>query len=144
MVHQDAHQLKLIIVSQERQLLEVMTDSVTLPGSEGELTVLPGHLPIFTRLVSGELIYRSKDSEHSVAISRGFLDVTPDGTVMVIVDVATEARSISIERAERAIQKAKETMEKSQDQRELLFAEASLKQALLEIKVAQKTKKSKL
>lgn len=144
MAHEETNQLTLIIVSQERKLLEVTVNSVTVPGSEGELTILPGHLPIFTRLIGGELIYRIKNTEHTVAVSRGFLDVSPEGTVMVIVDLATEARSISVERAEQAIKKAQETMEKSEDQRELLFAEASLKQALLEIKVAQKTRKSQL
>ena len=55
-----------------------------------------------------------------------------------MVDSAKLARDISVQKAEEAIAAAKETMSISEDRRELLLAEASLKQALLEIKVAQK------
>ena len=77
-------------------------------------------------------------------VSKGFLDVGPNNQITVMVDTATHARDISVEKAEKAIQAAQETMKTSRDQRELLLAEASLKQALWEVKVARASKRPQL
>lgn len=130
------------VISQERQLLSAKAESVTVDTSVGQITVLPNHLPLFSKLVRGELVIRFQGEEQLVAVSQGFLDVEPDNVVNVIVDTAVHARDISVAKAEEAIRKAQETMSTSADKEELLLAEASLKQALLEIRVAQKTKRT--
>lgn len=137
-----AKKLKLTVVSQEHQLLSTEVDSVTAPGVDGEVTILPEHLPVFTQLQAGILTYRDGKDDAQIVVSKGFLDVAPQSEVTVMVDTATHARDISVERAEEAIKAANETMAATQDQREMLLAEASLKQALLEIKVARSTKKA--
>ncbi|MBW7956143.1 ATP synthase F1 subunit epsilon [Patescibacteria group bacterium] len=134
--------LNITIISQERQLDTVQADQITAPTTEGEITVLPGHIPLFSRLQAGELRYKSGSEETSFAISKGFIDVGPDNQVTVLVDSAVAAREISMEKAEAAMRAAQETMAQSQDQRELMMAEASLKAALLEIKIAQKTRQA--
>lgn len=134
--------LTVNVISQERQLLATAADSLTVDTSTGQITVLPHHLPLFSQLVQGELIIRNQGTEQSVAISKGFLDVQPDNTVNVIVDSAVHARDISVAQAEEAVRKAQETMSQASDKEELLMAEASLRQALLEIKIAQKTKRT--
>lgn len=134
----------LTIISQDKQLLSTEVESVTAPTVDGEITVLPGHVPLLAKLQVGELKYRTNDQENTFVISRGFIDVRPDDTVQVMVDVATGEREISIEKAEAAVKAAHETMATTTDRRELLLAEASLKRALLEIKVAQKTKRTTL
>lgn len=137
-----SEKLKLTVVSQERQLLTAEVDSITAPGSEGELTVLPSHVPVFTQLQAGILTFRQGKDTTQIVVSKGFLDVAPNNEVTVMVDTAVHARDISLERAEQAIKAAQETMTSTQDRRELLLAEASLKQALLEVKVARSTKKA--
>jgi len=137
-------QLLLTIVSQEKQLLSVKVESITAPASQGEVTILPDHISMFTRLDPGILIYRIGDEEHSFVVSNGFLDVHEGSSVTVIVDTATAARDISLVKAQQAIEAAKETMSQTTDRRELLMAEASLKQAMLEIKIAQKTRRSSI
>lgn len=132
--------LKIKIISQEKQLATAEAEQVSAPTSEGEITVLPGHIPLFARLVTGELIYKKGEQESSFVISRGFIDVGPDNQVNVLVDSAVDAREISVEQAEAAVKAAQETMSQTEDQRELMMAEASLRRALLEIRVAQKTK----
>ena len=83
--------------------------------------------------------------EESMVISEGFISVSPDSSVTVIVDTAQFARDISLQKAQEAVQAAKETIKiSSEDKRELLMAEASLKRALLEIRVAQKSKKTSI
>lgn len=136
--------LKLTIVSQERLLVSTVVDSVTAPTTAGQVTILPDHLPLLSQLQVGELIYRVGKEETSVVVSRGFMDVGPDSTVTVMVDTATAAREISLKKAEEALANAQKTMEQTTDQRELMLAEASLKQAMWEIRVAQKTRKTQI
>lgn len=135
-------QLKLTIVSQEQQLIDTPADQVTAVTSEGEITVLPGHIPLFTRLKEGVLRYTLGRDEYSVVVSPGFLTVDQGGEVTVMVDSGILARDISEQRAEQAIKAAQTTLQNSSDRRELLMAEASLKRAMLELQLARKTKRA--
>lgn len=135
----------LNIVSQEKALLTEEVESVTIPTAEGEITVLYKHIPLFAKVKRGELVYHTEMGDvTSVVVSDGFMNVAPSGNVTVMVDSGVLDRDISVQKAEAAITAAHETMKKTQDQRELLMAEASLKQAMLEVKVAQKTRKTKI
>lgn len=136
--------LSLTIVSQEKELLTTQVDSITAPTTEGEITVLPLHIPVFAQLQNGVLTYRNDKDEQQLVVSKGFLDVAPNNEITVIVDTAVYARDISIEKAEKAIEAAQKTMSESQDRQELMLAEASLKMALLEIKVARASKKAQI
>jgi len=135
-------QLKLSIVSQEKAMLSVDVDSITAETSQGEVTILPGHIPLFSQLVTGVLVYRQAKEEHSIVVSKGFLDVAPYNEVTVMVDTAVAARDISEQKALDAIEAARETMLNTEDRQELLLAEASLKRAMLELKVAKRSKKN--
>ena len=134
----------LTVVSQEEQLLKTKVDQITAPTVEGEITILPRHIALFSKLKTGELRYVEGSEEHSLVVSSGFITVSPHSEVTVMVDNATLDRNISISKAEEAVKAAKETMTKTSDQRELLMAEASLKRAMLEIRIAQKSKKSRI
>ncbi len=134
--------IQLLVVSQEKELLDTQVDQVIVPSSSGELTILPDHIPLLSQLATGELIYSKDGKQSSIVISRGFLNMSPENKLTVIVDAAVHERDISEKKAQEAIRQAQETMSSSTDQRELLLAEASLKQALWEVRVAQKTKKS--
>lgn len=134
----------LTVVTQEEQLLKTQVDQITAPTVEGEITILPNHIALFSKLKTGELRYIEETEEHSLVISNGFITVSPESEVTVIVDSATLDRNISMAKAEQAVRDAKDAITKTSDQRELLLAEASLKRAMLEIRIAQKSKKSKI
>lgn len=134
----------LHIVSQERELISEQVESVTVPTAEGEITILVDHIPLFSKVQTGELIYRTGQAEASIIVSDGFVNVAPNGSVTVMVDSGVLEREISLEKAQKAMQAAHETMQKTQDQRELIMAEASLRQAMMEVKVAQKSRKTKI
>lgn len=136
--------LQLTIISQEKQLETTEAESLTLPTVEGEITVLPGHIPLLSRLQAGELHYTNGKETHSFVISKGFADVGPDNAITILVDAAVHAREISMEKAHAAVAAAQHTMTQSTNREELMMAEASLKRALLEIKVAEKTKRSRI
>ncbi len=134
----------LTVVSQEKQLLKIEVEQITAPTTVGEITILPRHIALFSKLKTGELKYLIHQQEHSLVISSGFITVSPNSEVTVMVDTATLARDISITKAQQAIADAKETITHTSDRRELLMAEASLKRAMLEIRVGQKSKRSKI
>lgn len=134
--------LQLTIVTQERILLEKAVRSVTLQTSQGEITVLPDHIPLFSKLDMGELVYRWEENgaqkSEEFAVSGGFLDVSPDGSVTVLADHAIRAGDINMLQVEEAMRRAQEAMENKESEVQFRLAEASLKQALNELRVAQK------
>jgi F-type H+-transporting ATPase subunit epsilon len=136
--------LQLKVVTADRELLVAAVDSLTVTTNSGEITVLPGHVPLLSKLDTGELIYRQGKDEYSLVVSQGFINVAPQNAVTIMVDAGIHARDISEEKAQQAIKQAHETIATTQDRRELLLAEASLKRAMLELRVAQKTKRSQI
>lgn len=135
-------QIQLSVVSQEHAILTTRVDYVIAPTTTGEITVLPDHIPLFSLLQPGELRYREDGLEHSLAISKGFLNVAPGGdSVTVMVDVAVQERDISVQKAQEAVKKAHETKKLARDQRELLLAEAELRFALIQEQIAARTRK---
>lgn len=136
--------LQLTVVSQERQLLDEQVDSVTVPSGEGEITILPQHIPLVTTLQPGELQYRMGNEAHSIVVSQGFLTVGNHNEVIVMVDSAVHAREISLKAAQKAVEAAESAIQFTQDRRELLMAEAALKRALLEVKVAERTARTRM
>lgn len=136
--------LKLVVVSQEKKLTDESVNYVTAVTSEGEITILPGHIPLFSKLVTGELRYGETGQEKSIIISKGFLTVGNHHDVTIMADTAVDAREISLEKATKAVKEAEATIRSTEDNREKIMAEAALRRALLEIRVAQRTKKTKI
>ncbi|MBP7875418.1 ATP synthase F1 subunit epsilon [Candidatus Woesebacteria bacterium] len=136
--------LHLKIVSQERELLDTTVDQITLPTAEGEITVLPGHISLVSRLQPGELQYVNDRKSQIVVVSRGFLTIAPGNEVTVMVDSAVEEREISLVAAEKAVKRAEEIIKLSGDERERLKAEAELRWALIQLNIAERSKRSRL
>jgi len=133
-----SEKIQLTIITQEKQLLDTLVDQVTVMTTTGEITVLPHHIPLFTRLQTGELVYKKNGETHSVILSGGFLDVSPDSTITVLADTASLESDITLAKAEEAKRKAEETMAQKTDRRNFMIAEASLRKALLELKIARR------
>jgi F-type H+-transporting ATPase subunit epsilon len=130
--------LQLEIVTPERQVFSDEVDSVQVPGSEGELGVLPHHAPLVSTLGVGELRYRKGGVEESFAIVGGFLQVRPD-KVVVLAETADMASEIDLEKAEEARREAERALETGfREGADLAAARAALQQALLRIRVAER------
>jgi F-type H+-transporting ATPase subunit epsilon len=134
--------LTLEIVTQERQVLQAVARSVTITTVMGEITVLPDHIPLFTRLVTGELRYVDSESKQTVvyAVSGGFMDVGVGNKITVLADDALRADDINEALVDKARQEAEEAMKNKTSERDFLIAEAALRKALNELKIAQKRK----
>lgn len=137
------NKLSLKIVSQTRQILELdEVSQIIAPSSEGEITILPMHVPLVTKLDTGEIRFKHNGKEESVIVSQGFLTISPNNKVTIMVDAGAHEREVSEEKAEAAIKRAQEIITTTTNRRELLLAEASLKRAMLEQRLAQRTRRS--
>lgn len=130
--------LQLEIVTPEKLAYQDEVDSVVLPGSEGELGVLPHHAPLVSTLGAGELRLRKGGTEESFAIVGGFLQVLPD-KVVVMAETADMASEIDLEKAQEARRKAEQALEGGfVEGADLAAARASLQSALIRIRVAER------
>ena len=130
--------IQLEIVTPEKLAYEGEVDSVQLPGSEGELGVLPHHAPLISTLGAGELRLRKGGEDEYFAIVGGFLLVLPD-KVVVMAETADMASEIDLERAQEARQKAEQVLESGYvEGADLAAARASLQAALIRIRVAER------
>jgi F-type H+-transporting ATPase subunit epsilon len=128
----------LEIVTPERLAYSDEVDSVVLPGSEGEMGVLPHHAPLVSTLGIGELRIRKGGAEESFAIVGGFVQVRPD-KVVVMAETADMASEIDLEKAQEARREAERALESGyHEAADLAAARAALQQALLRIRVAER------
>jgi F-type H+-transporting ATPase subunit epsilon len=130
--------LQLEIVTPEKLAFQDEVDSVQVPGSEGELGILPHHAPLVSTLGAGELRLRKGGQEESFAIVGGFLQVLPD-KVVVMAETADMASEIDLEKAQEARREAGRALESGYHEgADLATARAALQQALLRIRVAER------
>ncbi len=129
-------------------LLEIVTpyglvvsskvEEAYIPGSQGDFGVLPGHAPLLTSLRIGDLHYKQDKEVHFLAINRGFAEVTP-GKTTILVDTAEPAEGIDLERARAAKTRSEERIKslspKDPDYQKEMEA---LERAEVRIRVAEK------
>ena len=128
-------ELTLEIVTPDRPLVHETVDEVVLPGTEGELGILPGHTPLLTTLKVGALWYRKRDQRYYVAVALGFAEVLPD-RVTVLARMAEVAETIDAARAENARRLAAERLARATPDTDVELAKQSLRKATVRLQVA--------
>jgi F-type H+-transporting ATPase subunit epsilon len=126
--------LTLEIVTPDRSLVREEVDEVELPGSEGYFGVLPGHAPLLSTLMVGELWYRVGREKRYLAVAGGFVEVLPD-RVTVLAQIGERAEDIDIARAEAAKRRAEERLAKAVDI-DIERARLALLKAMVRIQVS--------
>lgn len=133
------------IITPMRTALEADVLSVHLPGTEGELEVLPGHAGMITSVANGELIYRPVEGEPaSLFVGGGFLQVQHDD-VLLVTDTALEADEINTDTVEEALQRAQNALRNSASvltREEQTKLEAAIAQQLAMLEYNRKRKRS--
>lgn len=119
-------------------LTEDEITSVTIPTSEGQITILPGHVPLMAKVSPGELVFVKNGKESSFVVTEGFLKFDSDGTLTVLSDYAIRSEEIEVAKVEAAKKKAEEAMKQKSSERDFVIAEAELRRTLLELRVSQK------
>lgn len=90
------------IVTPEKVVLKKLIFQVTVPTEEGEITVLPDHIPLVSILKPGVLEIKNEEGGIEVmSVSGGFLQVTR-GKIIVLADTAEKAEDLDEQRIEEA------------------------------------------
>jgi len=127
--------LRLEIVTPEKKIFCEDVDSVVIPASEGEIGVLPGHVPLMAHLAPGDLCITGPSGTFHMAIGMGFVEIGGD-KVAVLTDMAVPESEIDEEAAAEAARRAEEAM---RDQKlgteEYATVKASLQKSLALVRV---------
>jgi len=139
-----AKKIKLKIVTPEKLVLEEIVDQVTLPASEGEITVLPGHIPLITAIGSGDVVAMAQGEYVPMAVAGGFVEIknSDEGftEVAVLADFAEHLSEITDEAIEKAKARSEELRKQMEDKELVDFEhfEAELERSLTRVKIADK------
>jgi len=141
-------QLKLKIVTPEKLILEEYVDQVTIPTTEGELTILPNHISMIAGLSSGDVVAFTSGEHIPMAVSGGFVEVKQtDGEteVAILADYAEHVADITEEAITKAIARAEELKKQAENKEVVDFEhfESELERTLTRIKIADKWQKKK-
>jgi len=131
------------IITPEREVFSDEVDQVSLMTIDGEITVMPDHIPLISVLQPSELRYKKDGEESALAISGGFVEVRGDNQLVILADTAEMAEEIDVERAEEAHKRAEQAMEDARLEENVDFValQAALERSSARIKVAKKYRK---
>ena len=132
------------IVSQDRTVFEKDVDIVVLPGTDGEMGILPHHAPLLTTLKYGLIKVRIKSQEQVFTVAGGVAEIQPD-IVTVLADAAENVAEIDEERAEAAKKRAEEMLAKGvpADTDAYLAIETALRRSNLRLEAVRRYKGAK-
>ena len=142
-------QLNLKIVTPEKLILEESVDSVTLPTSEGEITILPDHIPLVSSLSSGDIVAHKGSEEIPMAVVGGFIETKKnekgETEVAILADFAEHVGEISEDVIAKAKAQAEELRQKALKGEVVDFEhfESELERALTRVKISDKWKSKK-
>ena len=131
--------LALEIITPTKVLLKEEVDELTLPTINGEISILPNHVNLLTKIIPGEMVIIRNGKRELFAILGGFLEVT-NNQVNILADHAIKADDIEIAKAQEAEERAKKKMQEHENDKNFKVAEGELRKAILELKVARKHK----
>jgi F-type H+-transporting ATPase subunit epsilon len=126
--------LQLEIVTPETKTFSEEVDMVVLPGVEGELGILPLHVPLMTQLLPGEVRIMQGAKETDLVVGTGFVEVTAT-RVSILTDMAMADSEVDESAAEEAIERAKTALQnKDLNSEEVAEIERALARSLALLK----------
>jgi F-type H+-transporting ATPase subunit epsilon len=136
--------MKLHIVSAEQEIYSDLSEMVIVPGTDGDLGIMPQHTQLISTLKPGEVIVTKQGGEReSIYISGGILEVQPH-IVTILSDTALRASDLDEDRAQQAKEQAESMLEGDADKMDIAKAQAELMQAIEQLKLIEKLKKNKM
>jgi len=119
----------LEIVTPERLVYTEQVNSISVRGSEGDLGILPGHLPLVTPLKIAPIRIKIGGQTEVIAVNGGFIEVRKD-KVVILAESAERSEEIDVERARAARERAELRLQSKQEQIDHHRAEVALQRAL--------------
>lgn len=133
-----ADKINFEITTPEKKVFTDQVDEVVLPTPQGEIGILPNHIPLVSILSAGELRIKKGGDITYLAVSGGFIEVRPD-KVIVLADTAERAEEIDEAKAEEARKKAQKMLkEKRADAKEFAALSAKIEKELARIRVKRR------
>ena len=110
-------------------------DRIVVRTTQGDVGILPNHVPYIAALGIGALIIVQNGERRVAAVSGGFVDVTREGTT-ILARTCEWAHEIDVNRAISAAERARTALQKKESDREYEVAQVKLKKALNRIRIA--------
>ncbi len=130
--------IQLKIATPEKLIYEAVVDHVSLPTVDGEITILPGHVSLITRISRGEIIAGEKHEKVPFVIVGGFAEINGE-SVIVLADYAEDLREITESHIETARARAEELKRMKEDEDvDFEHFETELERSLTRVKIADK------
>lgn len=132
--------MKLSIITPKQIALEKLVSGVTLPSTEGEITILPGHANLFALLEEGIVRYWKDDTEEFLAIGGGYVE-TDGESVELLVSRAYGQDKIDEEATKKAIQDAKEMKKNAKTVDAQKEVASMLRRSVVDMKLLKKKRR---
>ena len=131
--------MKVEIITPEKIAYSEEADQISLPTADGEITVLPNHVPLVTKLLPGELTLKKGSQIVVLATGGGFAEVASK-KVLVLTDLAERPEEINEKETQAAIERAQQAMKEKDRLSEEEFAAtaATLQKALASLRIKRK------
>jgi F-type H+-transporting ATPase subunit epsilon len=130
--------IHLEIVTPEARAYSEDVDSVVVPRLEGELGILPEHIPLMTQILPGELRVQKDGEELHLAVGEGFLEVTGK-RVSVLTDMAIKEADIDEDMVQEAIRRAEASLrDEKLGNEDMASVQAALQKSLAQLKVKRR------
>lgn len=133
--------LQLEIITPLKSILKEEVDQITLPTVDGEITILPNHVDLVSKIKMGEMIIKKGGKSTYFAITGGFLEISGNN-VTILADYAVRAEDIEVAKAKEAQERAKDKLRQKVSGREFAQAESDLRKSLAELHVARRRRPS--
>jgi F-type H+-transporting ATPase subunit epsilon len=118
--------LRFELVSPERLLLSEEVASVTIPGTEGEMGIYPGHAPVLSTLRPGVLtVMRESGEDERIFVRGGFAEVNPRG-LTVLAETAIPLAELDATALAQHVRNLEEDVADAQDAEARRRAQESL------------------
>ncbi len=131
------------VVSAEEMIFSGLAEFVVLPGEAGELGILPGHMPLMTRIKPGAVrVKLPDDKEELIFVAGGLLEVQP-GLVTVLADTAIRGADLDQAKALEAKKLAEEAMVNRGSEMDYARAQVELAEAIAQLAAIDRLRKQR-
>lgn len=130
----DNSSFALRIITPERVFYEGEAQMLEFNTTEGEIGILPGHIPLTVIVKPGILKIYEKDAEKEAALHAGFAEILPD-RITLLAEIIEWPNEIDEERAESARHRAEERLQHKTPETDIARAETALLRAMARIQV---------
>lgn len=125
---------QLRIVTPDRVFYEGEVSMVEFNTTEGEIGVLPRHIPLTVIVKPGILVIKEEEGEKRAALHAGFAEILPE-SVTILAEIIEWPDEIDGHRAEAALERAQERLQNKNVETDLARAETALLRAMARIEV---------